>query len=130
MTVGKAIDMVNEMRPNHPYSLQLMQTWLRQADATLRVGVVQYSETQDFDKVGADVLWDEQAESLPHESVLICPAPYDEYYPHYICAQMDVGLGETERYANEMMLANSAAEGFARYCRRKYAAKCKGRMKT
>lgn len=130
MTVEKAIELAGEMRPNHPYSLRTLQTWLRQADAAVREGVIRHSETTDFDTVGADVLWDEQADSLPQESHLICPVPYDDYYPHYLCAQIDIGLGEAERYANEMQLANSAAESFARYCRRHYQPSCRGRIKT
>lgn len=130
MTVEKAIELAGEMRPNHPYSLRTLQTWLRQADAALRAGVIRRSETTEFDQVGADVQWDEGADSLPQESVLLCPVPWDEYYPHYLCAQIDVGLGETERYANEMQLANAAAESFARHIRRSWPVRCEGRLKT
>ena len=36
---------------------------------------------------------------------------------------MDVALGETERYANEMQLANAGSQAFAAWCRQHYLPK-------
>jgi hypothetical protein len=89
----------------------------------LRRVVVAKSDTTDFDKVGADVLYDAKTGQLADSAQLLAPEPYDDYYPHYLCAQMDVALGETERYANEMQLANTAQQGFAVWCRQHYLPK-------
>ena len=60
---------------------------------------------------------------LRQEAELLAPQPYDDYYPHYLAAQMDAAMGETERYANEMQLANTAQQEFAAWCRRRYLPK-------
>lgn len=44
-------------------------------------------------------------------------------YPHYLSAQMDLALGETDRYANEMQVANNCQEEFAIWCRQHYLPK-------
>ena len=51
---------------------------------------------------------------------LLLPEPYDSYYAHYLAAQMDAALGETDRYANEMQLANENQQEFAAWCRHTY----------
>ena len=60
---------------------------------------------------------------LRQEAELLLPEPYDDYYPHYLCAQMDAALGETDRYANEMQLANAGSQAFAVWCRQHYLPK-------
>lgn len=120
MTVEKAITTADAMRPNNSFDRELKILWLRQSDAALRRAVVSRSDTTDFEDVGADVLYDPEQELLRQDAQLLAPEPYDDYYPHYLCAQMDSALGETERYANEMQLANTAQQGFAVWCRQHY----------
>lgn len=123
MTAGKAIETADALRPNNSFDRELKILWLRQSDAALRRAVVSRSDTTDFDDVGADVLYDPEQELLRQDAQLLAPEPYDAYYPHYLCAQMDAALGETERYANEMQLANTAQQGFAVWCRQHYLPK-------
>lgn len=123
MTVGKAIELGDKMRPNNGFDRELKLLWLRQADAGLRHSVVERSSTTDYDNVGADILYDAEQELLRQEAELLAPQPYDDYYPHYLAAQMDAAMGETERYANEMQLANTAQQEFAAWCRRRYLPK-------
>lgn len=120
MTVEKAITTADAMRPNNSFDRELKILWLRQSDAALRRAVVSRSDTTDFEDVGADVLYDPEQELLRQDAQLLAPEPYDDYYPHYLCAQMDAALGETERYANEMQPANTAQQGFAVWCRQHY----------
>lgn len=120
MTVGKAIETADKLRPNNSFDRELKLLWLRQADAGLRMSIVDKSDTADFDDVGADVLYDPEQELLRQDETLLLPQPYDDYYAHYLCAQMDAALGETDRYANEMQLANASEEGFAVWCRQRY----------
>ena len=116
MTVGKAIETADKLRPNNGFDRELKILWLRQADAGLRKSVVDKSDTTDFDAVGADILYDREQELLRQDAELLLPEPYDSYYAHYLAAQMDAALGETDRYANEMQLAseNAAANASAR----------------
>ena len=125
MTVGKAIETADKLRPNNSFERELKLLWLRQADAGLRMSIVDKSDTADFDDVGADVLYDPELELLRQDATLLLPQPYDDYYAHYLCAQMDAALGETDRYANEMQLANASEEGFAVWCRQRYLPRAK-----
>ena len=120
MTASKAIELADEMRPNNPFGTGLKQLWLKQADAALRSVIVDRSETEDFDGRGADRAWDDEAECMDPNTLLLAPVPFDRYYPHYLCAWIDLALGETTRYANEMQLANAAQAEFAAWCRRNY----------
>lgn len=123
MTAGKAIETADALRPNNKFNRELKILWLRQSDAVLRRVIVAKSDTTDFDKIGADVLYNTKTGQLADSAQLLAPEPYYDYYPHYLCAQMDVALGETERYANEMQLANTAQQGFAVWCRQHYLPK-------
>ena len=120
MTAGKAIETADALRPNNKFDRELKILWLRQSDAALRRVIVAKSDTTDFDKIGADVLYSTKTGQLADSAQLLAPEPYDDYYPHYLCAQMDVALGETERYANEMQLANENQQEFAAWCRHTY----------
>lgn len=120
MTVGKAIETADKLRPNNGFDRELKILWLRQADAGLRKSVVDKSDTTDFDAVGADILYDREQELLRQDAELLLPEPYDSYYAHYLAAQMDAALGETDRYANEMQLANENQQEFAAWSRHTY----------
>ena len=120
MTVGKAIETADRLRPNNGFDLELKILWLRQADAGLRKSVVAKSDTIDYDAVGADILYDREQELLRQDADLLLPEPYDDYYAHYLAAQMDAALGETDRYANEMQMANERQQDFAVWCRHTY----------
>ena len=123
MTVGKAIELADKLRANNGFDRELKILWLRQADAGLRKSVVEKSDTDAFDAVGADVLYNREEEMLRQDAELMLPQPYDDYYPHYLSAQMDFALGETDRYANEMQVANNCQEEFAIWCRQHYLPK-------
>lgn len=123
MTVGKAIELADKLRANNGFDRELKILWLRQADAGLRKSVVEKSDTDAFDAVGADVLYNREEEMLRQDAELMLPQPYDDYYPHYLSAQMDLALGETDQYANEMQVANNCQEEFAIWCRQHYLPK-------
>ena len=57
MTAGKAIETADALRPNNKFNRELKILWLRQSDAVLRRVIVAKSDTTDFDKIGADVLY-------------------------------------------------------------------------
>ena len=120
MTVGKAIETADMLRSNNGFDRELKILWLRQADAGLRKSVVDKSDTDAFDAVGADILYDREQELLKQDAELLLPEPYSDYYAHYLAAQIDLALGETDRYANEMQAANTAQQEFAVWCRQHY----------
>ena len=117
MTAGQAIEQADEMRPNNEFSDTLKQNWLRQCDARLRSSVVQRSVCSDFDAVGADKAW---ADGLAYDTELLAPEQYSPLYTHWLCAQMDLDLGETARATNELQMYSDYVQEFAAWMRRKY----------
>ena len=107
MTAGMAVEMADGMRPNNDFDDRLKQNWLRECDAQLRKTVVERSSCGDFDAMGAELMVPE--------------AFAGSIYPHWLCAQMDLALGETARGANEMQLYADAVQEFAAWMRRSFA---------
>lgn len=96
MTAGKAIELCDQMRPNNDFADEMKQMWLRQCDARLRQTVVNRSACGDFDAVGADMARD----GLEYDTQLLAPDAFSALYQHWLCAQMDLALGETARAVN------------------------------
>lgn len=117
MTAGQAIEQADEMRPNNEFSDTLKQNWLRQCDARLRSSVVQRSTCSDFDAVGADKAW---ADGLAYDTELLAPEEFGPLYTHWLCAQMDLALGETARATNALQMYSDYVQEFAAWMRRKY----------
>ena len=116
MTAGQAIEQSDEMRPNNEFSDGLKQNWLRQCDARLRSSVVQRSVCSDFDAVGADKAW---ADGLAYDTELLAPEEFGPLYTHWLCAQMDLALGETARATNALQMYSDYVQEFAAWMRRK-----------
>lgn len=127
MTAGKAIELADQMRPNNEFSSEMKRIWLRQADARLREMVVARNDVgTDFDTVGADKA---DAMSMDADCVLLAPAAFDALYPHWLAAQIDLALGETDRASNELQLYSDAVQDFMVWLRRKYPPMQKGRFR-
>ena len=118
MTAGNAIEQADELRPNNQFTDSLKQSWLRQCDARMRTSIVQRSQTADFDAVGADVNWNE---GLEYETALLAPEAFCPLYVHWLCAQMDLALGETARAMNELQVYSESLQEFAVWMRQRYA---------
>jgi hypothetical protein len=121
VTVRQAIDQADARRPGNPFDEALKQQWLRQADGQIRREVVEHSATYEYEEVGADRAAGN--ESLTDETELLVPAPYDAVYVHWLCGQIDLALGETERYLNEAQQFNSLVTSFGGWMRRRYLPK-------
>ena len=93
MTVGKAIELANRMRENNPFDHRIKQEWLRQLDARLRMELESGAAETGMD--GADRGGND---GLEEEQPLLAPPPWDAIYPQWLCAQMDLALGEAQRY--------------------------------
>jgi hypothetical protein len=123
MTVREAIERANTLRKNHPIEDETLQRWLRQADGHIRRSVIELSDTSadedaTYSEKGADIAaWDS---GMNDEVELLLPEPYDEAYVHDLCAQIDLALGESDRYMNEAQQYNNEVQQFAAAMRRKY----------
>ena len=116
MTAGKAIELCDQMRPNNDFGDEMKQTWLRQCDARLRQTLVNRSACGDFDAVGADMAGD----GLEYDTQLLAPDAFSALYQHWLCAQMDLALGETARAVNELQMYSDYCQEFAVWMRQKY----------
>ena len=68
--------------------------------------------------MGADVNWNE---GLEYETVLLAPEAFCPLYVHWLCAQMDLALGETARAMNELQVYSDYLQEFAVWMRKRYA---------
>ena len=118
MTVEQALVRARELRPGCKISDETCRRWLCEEDALLRQQLFEKSGADEYAAAGADLAW--SGEALPGDTVLLVPVPFDALYPHILCARIDAALGETDRYANEMQLANENQQEFAAWCRHTY----------
>lgn len=93
VTVGKAIELADRMRENNPFDHRLKQEWLRQLDARLRMELGKSAALMGAE--GADAGW---SDGLEEEWTLLAQEPWDAIYPQWLCTQMDLALGEAQRY--------------------------------
>lgn len=113
MTAGQAIEMLDMLRPDNEFRDELKQEWLRQCDARIRAEVAGASECGE----GADICW---LDGLEYDAPLLLPEAYSAAYPHWLCAQVDLALGETARATNEMQLFNDLVQSFAVWMKRRH----------
>ena len=104
MTVGEALERAEELRPGCKVDSCTRQRWLCEEDGMLRA--LLFSGCGLRAGVGADLAWPAEG-GLDDAVELLVPVPFDALYPHYLCAKLDVALGETERYAGEQARYNS-----------------------
>lgn len=117
MTAKEAILQADAVRPNTISELTKLQ-WLRQLDMELRREVLNKSEVgAAYDGVGLDV------QVLGPSAVLLAPSDLAGMYVHWLCAQVDLALGELERYAADAALYNSLRSAFAVSIRQLFAPK-------
>ena len=99
MTAGKAIELCDQMRPNNDFADEMKQMWLRQCDARLRQTA---------------------GDGLEYDTQLLAPDAFSALYQHWLCAQMDLALGETARAVNELQMYSDYCQEFAAWMRQKY----------
>ena len=130
MTAGQAIELADAMRTDNSFDPMLKQLWLKQVDAQLRRSILDRADCgDDFDGKGADMAFAD-LEGLQEDTELLAPAAFEGLYPHWLCAQMDLALGETARAANELQLYTSYVQEFAVWVRRNYMPAGGGRLMT
>ncbi len=92
-----------------------MKDWLRGLDGRLRAELFSRGGAGGAERAGADTAWDE---GLADSAELLAPHPFDGLYPHYLCAEVDAALGETDRYTGEMARYNALLAELAVWLRR------------
>ena len=58
---------------------------------------------------------------LEYDTPLLAPDACSALYVYWLCAQMDLALGETARAVNELQMYSDYVQEFAAWMRRRYA---------
>lgn len=117
MTIQAAIDMIDTLKPNMIPNHQKV-AWLSDLDGMIWREIFMTSEGipagQTFDGYDQDTQPDE---------ALLAPEPYADIYRHYMAAQIDTVTRETNEYAKDQMLFNSAWQTLCDYWNRTHMPK-------
>lgn len=103
-TISEVIAQTQAVRPDL-YTDEQITGWLSELDGQLSV------ELLKTDPVSYS--WPEDANTS-----LLVPHPYDRLYHLYVIAMIDLYNRETELYANDMAVFNSAMQEYRSYYRR------------
>ena len=110
MTVAKAIERSDELRPN-PFSEEEKIRWLSELD-----GKIAREIFEDKAFSGYDSAYDSEKELLLEEA-------YGDIYLFYLTAMIDFFSRDYTEYNNSMLMFNQALDGFAKAYKRGDAAK-------
>jgi len=111
MTIAQAISRVDRLKYN-AYSLEEKRSWLGALEWLLKRNILDTHEGGlSFCPIGPDT---------PADTRLLAPEPFDELYPKWLEAQIDLYNGETERYNASILLFNAAYLAFESWYHRTY----------
>ena len=105
MTIAKAIERADELRPN-PFSEEQKIRWLSELDGKIAREVL---ENKDFS--GYDYAHDSEAELILEEA-------YCDIYLFYLAAMIDFFSRDYTEYNNSMLMFNEAFSGFLKAYKR------------
>lgn len=109
MTIQAALDHIDERKPNM-YTVQQKVAWISELDG--RVFREVFLAHEGMPK---GVTFEGYDQETQMDTTLLVPEPYTDVYLHYMSAQMDISNRETNEYAKDMLLFNSAWESFCGY---------------
>lgn len=127
MTVEQALARARELRPGCKISDETCRRWLCEEDALLRQQLFEKSGADEYAAAGADLAW--SGETLPDDTVLLVPVPFDALYPHVLCARIDAALGEPDRYAGEQAQCSGLLSELAVWLRQKHPPRCRAQWR-
>ena len=111
MTIIEAINIIDSLKPNN-YTQEEKVRWLSNLDGIIK------NEIIDTHEGAENVVFNGYDADTPLETVLIVPNPYDDIYIKWLEAQIDFANSETKRYANSMIMYNTAYSAFERFYNR------------
>lgn len=109
MKLLTVLDQAYKVRPNACHKDILVQQLLQGLEGDVA------------DMIGMDVpeyVYEEPVSGTPEDLDLLMPYPYDDIYLWYLCAQIDLMQEETQLYADDMALFNTAWARAQAYYRR------------
>lgn len=112
MTIGQAIDRIDEMYPNH-FETATKIAWLSELDGKVHTEILKSHVGDVADFSGYSL------ESDP-DTVLLIPFPYDNVYHRYLEMMITQEYKEIERYNQAAALYNAAYLEFANFYNRSH----------
>lgn len=104
MTIAEAISICNEMKPGNTFSDELKTRWLNEVEGQIAVKIhlapVGVMETIAFS-------WPDDK-----DMELAIPLPYDRLYWLYLCAMVDFGNADFEKYRNSHEMYNDVLKDY------------------
>lgn len=119
MTIQEAIDTIDKRKPNMTPPEQKV-AWLSDLDGLIWREIFMNSEG-----IPDGVTYEGYDEETPRDTELLAPAPYTDIYRHYMALQIDIDTRETNEYAKDQILYNSAWQTLCDYWNRKHMPKSK-----
>ena len=111
MTIIEAINRIDLRKPNN-YTQADKIAWLSTLDGIIKKEIIDTHE-------GAEsVIFNGYDVDTSLDTVMLVPAPYDDVYLKWLEAQIDYANADTKRYANSMIMYNTAYSAFERYYNR------------
>ena len=127
MKISDVLVQLDHIKPNQ-YDDAALVRWLSTLDGYLYHEVLCWHEKPEEEPGGPlteePVLGAWDVSVLPYDAdtdkdkQLLVPAPYDDIYVKYLCAQIDFHNAEWTRYNNSMILYNTALSAYADWLNR------------
>jgi hypothetical protein len=118
MTIIEAINCNDSLKPNN-YTQEDKIKWLSTLDGIIKREIIDTHE-------GADaVVFNGYTEETPLDTELLVLAPYDDIYIKWLEVQIDYANAEYGKYANSMMMYNTAYATYANWYNRNHMPKGK-----
>lgn len=122
MTIQKALDLIDELKPSQVEEDQKI-AWLSQLDERIFREILCAHEKDP----GMPEEFTGYTPATDRETELLAPAPYDEIYRFYLEMQIDLANMEIDKYNNSMLLYNNAWNELARMWRKSHMPLSPGR---
>lgn len=107
MTIQDAITQADDLQRN-TYTIEHKITWLSRLEDMVKKQVI------DLHEGAEDAGFEPVTGSTDMSHVLFIPAPYDEAYIHWICAQVNYNNNELDRYNASITMFTTLFEAFKR----------------
>lgn len=109
MTLKQVVDMVDDIKPN-AFSYETKTRWINEVEGFVQTNVflLNVDDVKKYD-------WAEN-----QNTELLANFPHDKIYWTYLCAMVDFGNGEYNKYQNTMQMYNEFIGEFMRWFAQTY----------
>ena len=114
MTISEAVKIVDNLKKGNKISEREKIYWLSELDGIIK------SETINTHEGAENVHFSGYDENTDGNTVLLVKEPYCDIYIHYLIAKIDLYMGDSGRYNNDMILYNDAKKRFTDWYNRNH----------